>query len=340
MTNKYPPLRVIPILALFVGVWLLMRYLFPLFAPFLLGLALAALAEPIVKFLGQVLRLPRKGASFLAVTALLGAVAALAAALVSLVLSKAADLAKVAADAARQLGQVEEQLIALTAHAPAGLAEPLGNAARNLFQEDSLMSHGTKAALDVAGKAAGGLPALLMLLGTAVLAGYMISAQWPALRAKAGAVPLWQKQLRPALHRLKASAGCWLRAQLKLSGVIFAIVLVGYLLLGVEKVLPLALLTAAVDAVPLLGTGTVLIPWALTSFLGGNAVRAVGLLGIYVTAVLTRTSLEPRLVGKQLGLNPLTALASLYIGYRLWGFGGMIAAPILTVTARELARGD
>ena len=102
----------------------------------------------------------------------------------------------------------------------------------------------------------------------------------------------------------------------------------------------MALLTAVVDAVPLLGTGTVLVPWALVSFLSGEPVRAVGLLGGYVTALLTRSALEPKLLGRQLGLDPLAALVALYIGFRLWGFGGMILAPILTVTARELCRGD
>ena len=116
--------------------------------------------------------------------------------------------------------------------------------------------------------------------------------------------------------------------------------LAGFFLLGVPGKLVMALLTALVDAVPLLGTGTVLVPWALVSFLSGEPVRAVGLLGVYVTALLTRSALEPKLLGRQLGLDPLAALVALYIGFRLWGFGGMILAPILTVTARELCRGD
>ncbi len=329
--------QILSVAALFVGLWLIMRYLFPLFSPFLLGFFLAALAEPLVKFLQRRLRLSRRSASFAAVSALLVVLVGAAAFLVVLALRRASALAQTFGKIAAQLGQIEETLAELASHAPAGLAQPLENAARNLFQTDgSLMTQGTKAALNVAGKVAESLPGLLMLLGTAILAGYMLSARLPAFRERALASSLWQKHLHPALHRLRASAGCWLKAQLKLSAVTFAIVLVGFLLLGVKQVLPLALLTAAVDAVPLLGTGTVLIPWSLTCLLQGEAVRAVGLLGVYLTAMLIRTSLEPRLVGRQLGLSPLTALAALYIGYRLWGFGGMIFAPILTVTAREL----
>ena len=127
---------------------------------------------------------------------------------------------------------------------------------------------------------------------------------------------------------------------MRLSAVTFAIVLGGFFLLGVRQKLLMALLTALVDAVPLLGTGTILLPWTLVSLMSGEPVRAVGLLGIYVTALITRSALEPKLLGRQLGLDPLAALTALYMGYRIWGFAGMILAPILTVTARELCRGD
>ena len=65
--------------------------------------------------------------------------------------------------------------------------------------------------------------------------------------------------------------------------------------------------------------------------------KALGLTGIYVTTMLIRSALEPRLLGHQLGVNPLVMLVALYAGSRIWGVGGMILAPILTVTAKQLA---
>ena len=92
------------------------------------------------------------------------------------------------------------------------------------------------------------------------------------------------------------------------------------------------------DALPVLGSGTVLLPWALFSLLQGQLPRALGLLATYACAALTRSTLEPRLVGRHLGLDPLVTLACLYLGYRLWGFGGMILSPMLGSIAMELAR--
>ena len=258
---------------------------------------------------------------------------------------RAARLAQSLDGAAEQLSAgvqtVRLWAVSLASHAPGGLAQPLTASIEELFTDGSALLHrGTDAALGLAGQAAQRLPGSLVTLGTAVLSAYMISVRLPRLRERLGSLPLWQKRLRPALLRLKATLKCWLRAQVRLSAVTFGIVLGGLVLLGVDNKLPLALLTAAVDAVPLLGSGTVLLPWALFSLLSGAPVRAVGLLGIYLTALLTRSSLEPRLLGRQLGLDPLAALMALYAGYRIWGFGGMILAPILTVTARELCRGS
>ena len=93
-----------------------------------------------------------------------------------------------------------------------------------------------------------------------------------------------------------------------------------------------AFLTTLVDALPVLGTGMVLIPWALICFLGGNSIRGLGLLGLYATAALVRSVLEPKLVGSHLGLDPLVTLIAMYCGLRLWGLAGMLLLPMLAAT--------
>ena len=125
---------------------------------------------------------------------------------------------------------------------------------------------------------------------------------------------------------------------MKLAAMTLLLLTAGLLLLRIPYALVWALVVALVDAVPILGTGTVLIPWALMSLLQEQTLRGVGLLGLYTIAALTRSALEPRLVGKQLGLDPLVTLFSLYSGYRLWGFGGMILAPVLAVAAVQLLK--
>lgn len=337
--------RSFSVIAVFVGVWLLLRYLFPLFLPFLLGLALAVLSEPAAKIFEGRFRWHRRAAAGVSVTLTLAVLLGVVWAVGTLAVQQAAALGRSFGDAAARMTDtlqlLRQEAVTLVSGAPAGLAEPLTQSVEEFFADGGgLLDRGAETVFSLAGRAASQLPGSLMTLGTAVLAGYMIAARLPELRRRASSAPLWRDRLRPGLSRLGTAAGRWLRAQLKLSGVTFCIVLAGFFLLGVKNKLPMALLTAAVDAVPLLGTGTVLLPWSLLCLLQGDAVRAVGLLSVYITALLVRSSLEPKLVGRQLGLDPLVSLAALYTGYRIWGFGGMILAPILTVTARELYRGD
>ena len=164
----------------------------------------------------------------------------------------------------------------------------------------------------------------------------MVSARLPQLRQRLA--PMGEKLQRylPMVQKLKQSLWGWLKAQLTLSGLCFFLVCTGLLILGVDYAPAWALAIALVDAIPVLGTGTILIPWALAGLLQGNHVLSLGLLGIYLCAMLSRTVLEPRLVGKQLGIDPLMTLMALYIGYRIWGFGGMLLSPMLCAAATEL----
>ena len=69
-----------------------------------------------------------------------------------------------------------------------------------------------------------------------------------------------------------------------------------------------------------------------------QTVKAIGLLGIYCVAILSRSIFEPKLVGKQLGLDPLVTLMALYAGFRFWGIGGMLLSPMICVVFSELIR--
>ena len=90
------------------------------------------------------------------------------------------------------------------------------------------------------------------------------------------------------------------------------------------------------DALPVFGTGTVLLPWAVLALLGGDVRMSVGLLVLYSVISLVRSLLEPRLVGARVGLPPLAALVCMYVGFQALGVLGMLLAPLAAVLARQL----
>lgn len=118
----------------------------------------------------------------------------------------------------------------------------------------------------------------------------------------------------------------------------FAELSVGLMLLGVPYAVLWALLIALVDILPVLGTGTVLIPWSVISFILGNLPMGIGLLVMYAIITVVRQMLEPRVVGKQIGLYPLVTLMCMFVGAQLFGFIGLLGLPVAVTVLVQLNR--
>ncbi len=104
--------------------------------------------------------------------------------------------------------------------------------------------------------------------------------------------------------------------------------LIGFSILGFRYPFLIAIVIAAVDFLPVLGTGTVLVPWSVISFLAGRQGRALGLLALWGVTMLVRQLAEPRIMGKHLGIHPLFSLLASYTGLKLFGIPGMVLLPI------------
>ena len=318
-----------------LGVWLFAQYLLPLLFPFGLGLLLALAAEPAVKAGATYLKLPRWAATGLGVTATLVLLTVLFGILGAALVRELGVLAgKLPAleDTARQsLLTLRCFLEDAVARAPEGVRPLVNRSVEQLFSSQLVVEQ-------VSGRVPGAITGFLgkipkgaLTVGTGILSGFLISIRLPWLK-KALAERLPEKvktNVLPALKRTKTALFAWLKAQAKLMGITFAILLVGFLLLRIPYGILWAAVVAVVDAVPILGTGTILIPWALVCLLQSNQLMAIGLLVIYGATFVTRTALEPRLIGRSLNMDPLLTLLFLYVGFRFWGFLGLVFTPIL-----------
>lgn len=115
---------------------------------------------------------------------------------------------------------------------------------------------------------------------------------------------------------------------MKLLLITFIELLIGLILLGVENALAIALVTSLLDLMPILGTGTVLIPWGVYRFISKDFFLGAGLLILYAIITLIRSIIEPKIIGKQIGLHPLIALISVFIGLKLFGVIGIFFMPL------------
>lgn len=324
-----------------LGVWLGMRFLLPILLPFLLGALLALAAEPVVRLGTNRLKLPRPAAAAVGVSLTL----VLTAAAVSLVGAFLVREATYAAQVIPDVGEtvidgmtvLEDWLLQAAQRTPENVRPALERVVLDTFDDGSaVISQVTGQIPGMLANTVGAVSRGAVTVGTGILAGFMISARLPRLRETfAARLPQqWHTRYLPALRRAKHTIGGWLKAQLKLMLITWGIVSVGLLLLKVPNGVLWAALIALVDAVPVLGTGTVLVPWALIELLQGRYLQSVGLAVILGAAWVTRSVLEPRLVGHHIGLDPLVTLGAFYIGFRLWGIPGMILAPLLTAAVK------
>ena len=331
------------ILALILGIYLVIQYLFPFILPFLLGAALALAAEPMVRFFSGHLRFPRGLAAMVGVSMTFALLAMVLVVLCALLLRQLQALSGILPDMEQTIrtgmNALSGWLLDLAARAPAPLRDPLSHNVSDFFSNGSaLLEQATGYLLHLASGLLSHLPNGAFAFGTGLISSFMISAKLPRIKASLSA-RFPAEKVQPYLNSLRSLKGAllgWLKAQVKLSGVTFGLLTAGLLLMRVPYAPLWAFLVALLDAFPILGTGAILVPWSVVSFLQGDNFLAFGLLLLYGVVTLTRTILEPRLVGRQLGLDPLVTLVCFYAGFRLWGILGMILAPMLAVTAVQL----
>ncbi len=123
----------------------------------------------------------------------------------------------------------------------------------------------------------------------------------------------------------------YLKAYSLIMLITFFLMLIGLSVLRVRGAAPIALIIAVLDILPVLGVGTVLVPWSIFSFFSGNTFMGIGLLILLLVNEITRQILEPKIIGKNLNIHPLLTLILLYSGYALFGFAGLILLPLAAV---------
>lgn len=333
------------VLAFFAALWLGVKYLLPVVLPFLLGAGVAVAAEPLVSRAAN--RLNRPLAAGLGVTATILGIGTIICLAGAVLVREAGSLARTMPnleDMTRDgLTMAQDLLIDLSHRAPEAIQPALQRTVLNFFDDGTvLLNQVTEKVPGAVTAALGWMGNGALALGTALLSAFLISVRLPKLKeAFSQYVPKsWEEKYLPALRRVRHALGGWLKAQLKLSAVTWGVVSVGFAVVGIPYGPAWAILVALVDAVPVLGTGTVLVPWAVISLLQGEGMRGVGLLCTYVVALILRTVLEPRFMGKQLGLDPLLTLAAMYLGFRFWGILGLLLTPILASAAKSMIMTD
>ncbi|MBE7042689.1 MAG: sporulation integral membrane protein YtvI [Ruminococcaceae bacterium] len=313
--------------------------LFGWFLPFLLAVLFAWMAEPLVKFLEKKVRFPRKLASIVSILVVISLIVLILYLVGKRLVTEISSLAEYMPYLMDRFpdafNTIEEKLDLLNHYAnnfgvDMALEHLIGNALENL---SGILTSLTTAAGSFAYKAVKQLPSFFISIIVCLIATYFMSSDKEKILRfiNRQITDKWQKRVKEIKGYLTSAFFKYVKAQLILMTITFGELLIAFVIIGIKSPFILAIVVAIVDMLPILGTGTVLIPWALCSVLLSNYALAFELIVIYVICLIVRQIMEPKIVSGQIGIHPLLTLFALYIGLKLLGIFGMLLGVVVLI---------
>ena len=311
-------------------------------APFVAAVILTWLLEPLVRFLIRKTVLSRKAVSIilvLLICGLFGGVLFWFGYKITIeVIALANNWTIIWGEVLAVSHQLTEVVRNYVAFLPNEVGTVVTNASVNIM--NWLQDLGTTSLLPKTTSFAIRLPWLILSFIFFLMGTYFIMADFPRIGA---VVTNWMPINLKAFVRFvgktfQAAFGGYIRAQLLLSLVVFFILVAGFTLMRLNYGLLLAFFLAVMDFIPLIGAGTIIVPWAIVNLALGKWQEAVFLLIIWGVIVFFRRIAEPRFLGSQTGLHPVLSLVGIFVGMKAWGVPGMIFTPILFLVCINIFR--
>lgn len=333
--------------SVFLMLLLFLRYLFPHLLPFLIAFGAAALLQPAVRFLSSRLKIKARAVGGILILLfclvltglLLFAFAGLTSSIVDLVKALPGYFSDTITPALNQVGAHLAKLLSQ-------FGAPATEAVNNVLPEilSAISSAVTRFSVNVVTWASGiavKLPNALLSTVICVIAAVFFTIDYQNITGflkkhlPQKAVAIWAE----AFRALKGILGNYLKSYFLIFLITFGEIALGLWIIGIKNAFLIALLIAAFDILPVVGSGLVLIPWTLIAFLQGNLFTGIALGALYLIVAIARQILEPRIIGKNVGLHPLAALLCMWVGVKTLGGVGLFGLPIGVLIVKQLIEG-
>lgn len=323
---------IIPILMIYlVCIWgpKLLRF----FLPFVIGWVIAMIANPLVRFLEKRVKIVRRHSSVMIVVGVLAVIIAALYFLISKLITESVgfvgDIPKYYEIAAVEVQKMMIQVERLLQFLPQNIQDSLNQFFAHISEYINLaVQKVASPTVTVAGNVVKSIPAALVYTIVTIFSSYLFIVNRDKILdffrkyVPAGGTKYYKYLQKDVKHLV----GGYFLAQFKIMFIIAVVLAAGFLVLGVDYALLIAIIIALLDFLPILGTGTILIPWAVIRLFSGQYAFAFGLIIIYVLTLVLRQVIQPKIVGDTMGLDPLMTLLFLFLGFKISGIAGMILA--------------
>ena len=321
------------VIAIVIGLLLILVLpkLLSFFMPFIIGWIIAMIANPLVHFLEKKVKLHRKHSSAIILVLVIAVIIAVLSLLVWIIFREVRDLIEdwpeIVKNIKEQFNYATLAINRFSRSLPVSIQNMINNLIIAIGDYSSNLSDNVELpTISKAGVFAKNVAKGFLAFIVVILSAYFFAAGRNDLLdgIKKHVPESTLNYYHLIVDNFKAAFGGYFKAQFKIMFVLTIIMFIGFELLRVNYSFLFALGIALLDVLPVFGTGAVLWPWAIIDVISGNYVRAIGLVVIYLICQVIKQMLQPKMVGDSIGLNPLTTLLFLFIGYRLYGVLGMI----------------
>ncbi len=303
------------------------------FMPFVIGWIIASIANPLVRFLNDKIKLKRKAGSMLVILLVIVTIAALGYA-AGLILAR--QIVGFATDFPELWGDFEDSILKIGRYLedvfigfPDAVQEGIATSFEHMNDtfSDFTNSIGEYTVQRVS-DAAKNFPTVLISVIMCLLSAYFFVAERETFLnffKKRLSLPMLEK-IMTISSNLRKAVGGYVVAQLKIEVYVYVLMVIGFFVLDVKYALLIALGIAILDMLPFFGTAIILIPWAILRLFEENYKMTIGLLIIWGAGQLLRQFIQPKIVGDSIGVPPIPTIFLLFLGFKLGGVIGMIIA--------------
>ena len=322
------------LLIVFAGI-LFLVIVFPMllrfFAPLIVAWIIAMMANPLVHFLEKRIKIMRKHGSAIVIVLVIFAIVWLLYIIITTLLSQISSMVQTLPDMYETvISNIQSALAQLHAKyniIPANIQNFFADNKDKLndYIMAALKSLQSSPVSAVGSVASSIIDMFIMSILTIMLSYFFIADNEKIRNFLTKHMP---KSMATSMQMIKDTVlraiGGYIKACFQIMIVMFLILFIFFAFMGVEYAALIALITAMLDFLPFIGTGTVIMPWTVYSIITGEYTMAIALVAAYLVTMIVRRLLEPKLVGDSIGMSPFLTLMSMFIGYRLIGMLGLI----------------
>ena len=334
-------LIILAVTAAVVGATLVVFKLAILLAPFIIALVLSSLMEPVIRIAGKKLKLGRKAAVPLILSLMIAIPGYLSAAVVSRLIYEVKSLVHVLPAILSGLYIQLRNLIDSVSNMQDWPPELTGSLESLFTSLSSAISGLADTLFKGAFATAVSLPEVLIFILITVISTYFMSSDRDLITGYfyKQLPDRWIRKIRSIRNDMFSALFGYLKAAMVLMSITFFELFIGLSIINVGYALLLAVIIAVIDALPIVGTGSILVPWSLFCYVSGNYRLGTSILILYLVTIIARQMIEPKILSRQIGVHPLLALASMYVGLKLAGFAGLFLGPLVFLLIKSITSG-